>query len=80
MKKYSIAETAELVGVDRATMYRWIQQNLVPIPHVEVIASVRITYWTEAELTKIRAYKAEHYWGQGKQRSRRGGVKKSKTS
>jgi excisionase family DNA binding protein len=79
MKKYSITETAELVGVDRATVYRWIRQSVVPIPRVEVIAGVRITYWTESELTKVREYRAEHYWGQGKKRSRRGGLKESKT-
>jgi len=78
MKKYSIAETAELVGVDRATVYRWIQQGLVPTPRVEVIAGVRITYWTESELTKVREYRARHYWGQGKKRSRRSELKKSK--
>jgi predicted DNA-binding transcriptional regulator AlpA len=78
MKKYSIAETAELVGVDRATVYRWIQQGLVPIPLEEVIAGVRITYWTESELTKVSEYRAKHYWGQGKKRSRRSKPKKSK--
>jgi len=78
MKKYSIAETAELVEVDRATMYRWIQQGLVPTPRVEFIAGVRISYWTESELTKVREYRAKHYWGQGKKRSRRSELKKSK--
>jgi len=78
MKKYSIAEAAESVGVDRATVYRWIQQGLVPTPRVEVIAGVRITYWTESELTKVRQYRAQHYWGQGKKRSRRSELMKSK--
>ena len=78
MKKYSIAEAAELVGVDRATVYRWIQQRLVPTPRVEVIAGVQITYWTGSELTKVRQYRAQHYWGQGKKRSRRSELKTSK--
>ncbi len=79
MKKYSIAEAAQLVGVDRATVYRWIQQKLVPAPLTEVVASVRITYWTEKELAKLREHKAERYWGQGKKRARRNKAKKEKT-
>lgn len=65
MTKYSIAEAAKLVGVNKATVYRWIQRKVVPPPLAEVIAGVQITYWTDAELTKLRDYKREHYRGRG---------------
>ena len=70
MKKYSITEAAELVVINRATLYRWIQKKLVPAPLVEVVAGVEITYWTEAELAKAREYKRAKYWGQGKKKSK----------
>jgi predicted DNA-binding transcriptional regulator AlpA len=79
MKKYSITEAAELVGVNRATIYRWIQRKLVPAPLVEVVAGVEITYWTEAELAKAREYKKVEYWGQGRKKSRAKRTKKSES-
>jgi transposase-like protein len=50
MKKYSISEAAELAGVNRATVYRWIRRKLVPAPLTEVVAGVQVTYWTAEEL------------------------------
>ncbi len=70
VKKYSITEAANSVGVDRATVYRWIQRKLVPAPLTEVIAGVRVTYWTEKELAKVRAHKKSRYWGRGLKRNR----------
>jgi len=79
MKKYSIAEAAELVGVNRATIYRWIQRKLVPPPLVEVVAGVQITYWTEGELAEAREYKKAKYWGQGRKKSKAKRTKKSES-
>jgi predicted site-specific integrase-resolvase len=75
MKKYSIAEAAELAGVNRATVYRWIQRNLVPPPLTQVVAGVHVTYWTDKELVKPKEHKAKRYWGQGSQRKRKKRVK-----
>ncbi len=79
MKKYSITEAAELVGVNRATLYRWIQRKLVPAPLVEVVAGVEITYWAESELAKGKEYKRTKYWGQGKKKSKAKRTKKSES-
>jgi len=65
MKKYSISEAAKLIGVNKATVYRWIQRKVVPSPLTEVIAGVHITYWTDAELIKLREYKKQSYRGKG---------------
>lgn len=70
MKKYSISQAAEMVGVNRATVYRWIQRKVVPPPLTEIIAGVEVTYWTDSEIGKLRVYKKERYWGQGKKRVR----------
>jgi hypothetical protein len=79
MKKYSITEAAELVGVNRATVYRWIQRKLVPAPLVEVVAGVEITYWTDSELGKAREYKRAEYWGRGKKKGKAKRKKKSES-
>ena len=71
MKKYSIAEAAELAGVNRATVYRWIQRKLVPAPLNEVVAGVHVTYWGDKELVKLKEHKAKRYWGQGSRRKRK---------
>jgi predicted DNA-binding transcriptional regulator AlpA len=79
MKQYSITEAAELVGINRATLYRWIQRKLVPAPLLEVVAGVEITYWTESELAKGKEYKRAKYWGQGKKKSKAKRTKKSES-
>jgi predicted site-specific integrase-resolvase len=79
MKKYSITEAAELVEVNRATLYRWIRKKLVPAPLVEVVAGVEITYWTEAELAQAKEYKRTKYWGQGRKKSKAKRSKKSES-
>ena len=79
MKKYSITEASELVEVNRATLYRWIQRKLVPAPLLEVVAGVEITYWTESELAKAREYKRAKYWGQGRKKSKAKRTKKSES-
>jgi hypothetical protein len=65
MKKYSVSDVAVLLGVDRATVYRWLRKKLVPALIEEVVAGVRVTYWTEKELAKVIEYKARHYYGKG---------------
>lgn len=79
MKKYSISQAAEMVGVDRATVYRWIRRKVVPPPLIEVIAGVEVTYWTDAEISKLRAYKKESYWGRGKKKAKGRGIRKTKS-
>jgi predicted DNA-binding transcriptional regulator AlpA len=71
MKKYSIPEAAKLVGVSRASIYRWIERKLVPAPLAEVIAGTTVTYWTDKEIAVVRQYKASHYWGRGGRGKRR---------
>ena len=67
-KKYSVSEAAKLLEVDRATLYRWLRRKLVPALIEEVVAGVRVTYWTEKELAKVTEYKTAHYCGKGMDR------------
>ncbi len=67
-KKYSVSEAAEVLEVDRATLYRWLRRGLVPTLIEEVVAGVSVTYWTEMELAKVAEYKTAHYCGKGMNR------------
>jgi transposase-like protein len=78
MKKYSVSEVAVLLDVDRATVYRWLRKKLVPALIEELVAGVRVTYWTEKELLKVTAYKAAHYYGKGVDRRTGKKAKKKK--
>jgi excisionase family DNA binding protein len=71
MKAYSISEAARLLGVDRRTVQRWIRDKRIPVPTTQVLAGVRLRFWTEQGMAKLKEYKAARYWGKGKSRSRK---------
>jgi DNA-binding transcriptional MerR regulator len=65
--KYSISETARVLGVHRGTLRRWIRRGVIPQPIAEDIAGSRLRYWTPTSFAKIKKYKEEHFReGQGK--------------
>jgi excisionase family DNA binding protein len=70
MTKYSISEAARQLGVQRRTLYKWIREKHVPAPTTQIVAGVRITYWTEKGMKRLRAHKSASYWGRGKKRNR----------
>jgi DNA-binding transcriptional MerR regulator len=79
MAKISISEAARRLGVHRTTIHRWIEAGLVPKPIAENVAGARLRYWTEADFTKIEEFRWQHYWGQGKKKSKAKRAKKSKS-
>ncbi len=68
VKAYSISEAARILGVGRVTLHRWIRDKLVPTPATRIIAGVRLRFWTDSDLVKLREYKAARYWGKGGRR------------
>lgn len=70
MKAFSISEAARVLRVGRVTLHRWIRDKVVPAPRTQIIAGVRIRFWTEADLAKVREYKATRYWGKGGRKER----------
>ena len=75
MKAYSISEAARILGVDRRTLQRWVRERRIPVPTTQVIAGIRLRFWTENDLAELKDYKATRYWGKGKSRTKN---KKSK--
>jgi excisionase family DNA binding protein len=71
MKAYSISEAARLLGVDRRTLQRWVRDNRIPAPTTQVLAGVRLRFWTEQDMARLKKYKAAQYWGKGKSRIRK---------
>jgi excisionase family DNA binding protein len=70
MLTYSISEAARVLQVDRRTLHRWIREKQIPTPSTQTISGIRCRLWTEAEMKKLKAYKAANYWGKGIDRRR----------
>jgi excisionase family DNA binding protein len=79
MAEYSISEAARQLGVQRRTLYKWIREKHVPSPSVRVIAGIRIRFWTETDMAKLRQYKEAHFWGKGKDKQRNKGSRLNKS-
>jgi excisionase family DNA binding protein len=71
MAEYSISEAARQLGVQRRTLYKWIREKHIPNPSVQVIAGIRVRFWTEKEMIKLRKYKATRFWGKGNSKKNR---------
>jgi excisionase family DNA binding protein len=65
MRNYSISEAARELGVRRTTLYKWIRAKQVPTPEAQFVSGIRFRFWTEAQMAKVREYKASSYWGKG---------------
>ena len=65
MKTYSISEAARILGINRATLHRWIQDGAIPSPSTKIISGIRCRLWTETEMAKLKEHKAVKYWGKG---------------
>jgi DNA-binding transcriptional MerR regulator len=74
-EKFSISETARLLGIDRGTIRRWINRGLIPPPIAEDTAGARLRYWDRDGFTKIKEYKDKHL---GEGRGRRTDIKKKR--
>lgn len=76
-EKFSISETARLLGVDRGTIRRWVKKGLVPKPIAENTAGVRLRYWNKDGFAKLKDYREKHFGkGRGKRTDLKGGRSK----
>ena len=74
-EKFSISETARLLGIHRGTIRRWINKGLIPQPIAEDTAGARLRYWNRNGFAKVKEYRAKHFGdGQG----RRNDIKKKR--
>jgi hypothetical protein len=64
-EKFSISETARLLGIDRGTIRRWIKRGVIPKPTAENTAGARLRYWNKDGFAKVRDYRDKHF-GEGR--------------
>jgi predicted DNA-binding transcriptional regulator AlpA len=64
-KKFSISETARLLGIHRGTIRRWINNGLIPQPIAEDTAGARLRYWDKDGFDKVKEYRDKHF-GEGR--------------
>jgi excisionase family DNA binding protein len=65
MKKYSVSEAARILEVDRRTLQRWVNNNVIPAPTAGIVNGRLVKFWTEAEMGLLRVHKKNHYSGRG---------------
>ena len=65
MKNYSVSEAADVLGVDRRTLQRWVSQKKIPVATAGIVNGRLVKFWTETEMTKLKDYKKAHYAGKG---------------
>ena len=75
-EKFSISETARLLGVHRGTVRRWINNGLIPQPVSEDRAGVRLRYWNKDGFAKVKEYRDKHF---GEGRGKRNDLERKRT-
>jgi excisionase family DNA binding protein len=70
MKTYSTIQVARLLGIASGTFHRWIRENRIEAPPAQTLGGMQVRLWTDADIAKVRKYKAEHYWGKGGRKKR----------
>ena len=71
MKTYSTGEVVKIVGIDRATLWRWLQAGKIKEPRRIRNGGIDARIWTARDVEWVRKWKAAHY--------RRGRGRKKKT-
>jgi len=52
-----------------------MREKRVPTPPGQTLGNVKVRLWTEVQVTEVRKYKAEHYWGKGGRKKRKKRIK-----
>jgi len=65
MALYSTVRAAKVVGISYDTLYRWMRRPGFTRPRLRKIGSIKVRLWTEADIARLKRYKAQHY-GEGK--------------
>src|SRR3989441_9308263 len=67
MRPRSTKEVAQIVGISRSTLERWLAGGKVPMPK-KILVGTRVSrIWTSREIERVEQYKAKFY-GKGRGR------------
>ena len=61
----STAQAAELLGISRQTLHRWLAARKVSPPGKRKVGGVTVRIWTKKDVERVRRYKVKFY-GKGK--------------
>ena len=67
VKTYSTEEAAELAGIHRITLVKWLRKGMVSSSIEYPAKNGVFRPWTEADVKKLSRFKESHYWeGRGR--------------
>lgn len=59
---YTTVEVAKEIGVNKSTLLRWLYAGKLAEPEQQLtVGAIENRIWSEADLDRARAFKAEHY-------------------
>jgi excisionase family DNA binding protein len=61
MNTYTTLQAAEVLGIGRDTLYRWIRAKKIRPGKVTRVGNFAIRGWTDRDLARIRKYMRENY-------------------
>jgi excisionase family DNA binding protein len=63
--KYSVSDAAQLLGIDRRTLQRWVNRKKIPAPTAGIVKGRLVKFWSEVDMKLLKEYKAATYGGKG---------------
>ncbi len=72
MRTYSTKQVAQMVGIDRVTLQRWLLSGKLREPRRIRNGGIDARIWSARDVERVKKYKASHY------RKGRGRKKKKK--
>ena len=61
MKTYSTGKVVKIVGIDRATLLRWLRAGKIKEPRRIRNGGVDARVWSARDVEGVKKYKAAHY-------------------
>jgi predicted site-specific integrase-resolvase len=72
MKTYSTKKVAELVGISRVTLQRWLVSGKLADPERFNAGGVDVRIWNDDDIKRVRQFKQLHYRkGRGRKKTSR---------
>ena len=70
-KSYSTLQVAQIIGVDKQTLLRWLWAGKVAEPKLYESGGIKLRFWTDGDVERIRLYKETNYRkGRGRKKKR----------
>jgi DNA-binding transcriptional MerR regulator len=61
MENYSTSKVAKILGVDKATLLRWLRSGKIPEPRRLTNGGVNARVWSDRDVERARKYKLRNY-------------------